>query len=92
MGLTSWAETSNVDNTRSDCHAWGSSPNIEFYRTILGIDSDGLAFSKVKSMPHLRQMTDIKGAIPHPKGSISASYKLENGKYRLNYPKQLRAI
>ena len=83
MGLTTWAETSNVDNTRSDCHAWGSSPNIEFYRTILGIDSDGLAFSKVKITPHLGQITAINGAIPHPKGSISASYKLENGKWKI---------
>ncbi len=83
MGLTTWAETSDVDKTRSDCHAWGSSPNIEFYRTILGIDSDGLAFSKVKITPHLGQMTDINGTMPHPKGSISASYKLENGKWKI---------
>lgn len=83
MGLTTWAETSDVDKTRSDCHAWGSSPNIEFYRTILGIDSDGLAFSKVKIEPHLGLLTDISGAMPHPKGSISASYKLENGKWKI---------
>ena len=83
MGLTTWAETSDVDKTRSDCHAWGSSPNIEFYRTILGIDSDGLAFSKVKIQPHLGQMTEISGKMPHPKGSISASYKLENGKWKI---------
>ncbi|RDB05805.1 alpha-L-rhamnosidase-related protein [Runella aurantiaca] len=83
MGLTTWAETSDVDKTRSDCHAWGSSPNIEFYRTILGVDSDGLAFSKVKITPHLGQMTDINGTMPHPKGSISASYKLENGKWKI---------
>ncbi len=83
MGLTTWAETSDVDKTRSDCHAWGSSPNIEFYRTILGIDSDGLAFSKVKIEPHLGQLTDISGTMPHPKGSISASYKLENGKWKI---------
>ncbi len=83
MGLTTWAETSDVDKTRSDCHAWGSSPNIEFYRTILGIDSDGLAFSKVKIEPHLGQIQDISGAIPHPKGNISASYKLENGKWKI---------
>lgn len=89
MGLTTWAETSNVDNTRSDCHAWGSSPNIEFYRTILGIDSDGLAFSKVKITPHLGKMTDIKGAIPHPKGSVSTSYKMVNGTWniRIELPK-----
>ena len=83
MGLTTWAETSDVDNTRSDCHAWGSSPNIEFYRTILGIDSDGLAFSKVKIEPHLGQITDINGTMPHPKGGISTSYKLENGKWKI---------
>lgn len=83
MGLTTWAETSDVDKTRSDCHAWGSSPNIEFYRTILGIDSDGLAFSKVKIEPHLGQITYINGTMPHPKGSISTSYKLENGKWKI---------
>lgn len=83
MGLTTWAETSDVDKTRSDCHAWGSSPNIEFYRTILGIDSDGLAFSKVKIEPHLGQLTDISGTMPHPKGSMSVSYKLENGKWKI---------
>lgn len=83
MGLTTWAEISDVDKTRSDCHAWGSSPNIEFYRTILGIDSDGLGFSKVKIEPHLGQLTDIGGSIPHPKGNISVNYKLENGKWKI---------
>lgn len=83
MGLTTWAETSDVDKTRSDCHAWGSSPNIEFYRTILGIDSDDLAFSKVKIEPHLGKITDINGNMPHPKGSISVSYKLENAKWKI---------
>ncbi len=83
MGLTTWAETSDVDKTRSDCHAWGSSPNIEFYRTILGIDSDGLAFSKVKIEPHLGELNNIRGKIPHPKGEVSASYKLENGQWKI---------
>ncbi|MEZ4901942.1 MAG: alpha-L-rhamnosidase C-terminal domain-containing protein [Spirosomataceae bacterium] len=83
MGLTTWAETSDVDKTRSDCHAWGSSPNIEFYRTILGIDSDGLGFSKVKIQPHLGDFTDIGGSIPHPNGSITANYKLQNGQWKV---------
>ncbi|KIA86517.1 alpha-L-rhamnosidase N-terminal domain-containing protein [Flavobacterium sp. AED] len=83
MGLTTWAETSDVDKTRSDCHAWGSSPNIEIFRTILGVDSDGIGFSKVKIEPHLGQMTEMSGTIPHPKGKISVSYKLENGKWNI---------
>lgn len=83
LGLTTWAETSDVDKTRSDCHAWGASPNIEFYRTILGVDSDGIGFSKVKIEPHLGQMTEMTGTVPHPKGNIAVSYKLENGKWNI---------
>ena len=36
MGLTTWGEDANVFGTRSDCHAWGASPNIELFRTVLG--------------------------------------------------------
>lgn len=83
QGLTTWAEISDVDKTRSDCHAWGSSPNIEFYRTILGIDSDEIGFSKVKIEPHLGELSNIQGKIPHPKGEVSVSYQLENGKWKI---------
>ena len=81
MGLTTWAETSDLASTRSDCHAWGASPNIEFYRTILGIDSDAPAFSKVRIEPHLGKIIDIGGSIPHPQGSVSVNYKSENNKW-----------
>ena len=59
MGLSTWAETSDVSTSRSDCHAWGSSPNIEFYRIILGIDSDAPGFSKIKISPHLGSIEEI---------------------------------
>jgi hypothetical protein len=84
MGLTTWAETSDISKTRSDCHAWGASPNIEFYRTILGIDSDAFGFSKVKVEPHLGDITSISGAIPHPRGMVSVNYKLENNKWKVD--------
>lgn len=80
MGLTTWAETSNLETTRSDCHAWGSSPNIEVYRTILGIESDGPEFSKVKITPHLGSISEIGGSIPWRKGDIKVKYTL-SGKH-----------
>ncbi len=91
IGLTTWGEDTDAITTRSDCHAWGASPNIEFYRTILGIDSDGLGFSKVKITPHLGQITHIGGTMPHPKGSLSVNYKLDNNKWtiRITLPKTI---
>ena len=79
MGLTTWAETSDVNGTRSDCHAWGASPNIELYRTVLGIDSAAPSFAKVRIEPHLGDIKEIGGTIPHPKGSITVKYSVEGG-------------
>lgn len=77
MGLTTWAETSDLEHTRSDCHAWGSSPNIEFYRTILGIDSDAPGFRKIRIEPHPGDLKALEGEIPHPNGKIRVKYKFE---------------
>lgn len=79
QGLTTWAEISNIDAARSDCHAWGASPNIELFRTVLGIDSDAPGFNHINITPHLGKLTKVKGSIPHPKGTIIASYSLNNG-------------
>ena len=76
MGLTTWAEISDINAARSDCHAWGASPNIEFFRTVLGIDTDAPGFNKIKIEPNLGFLTKISGSMPHPKGAISVSYKL----------------
>ncbi len=84
MGLTTWAEMDDINRSRSDCHAWGSSPNIEFYRIILGIDSDAPGFSKVKIEPHLGALTNASGTMPHPKGNIKASYILSGNKWNVD--------
>jgi hypothetical protein len=75
MGLTTWAETSDISTSRSDCHAWGSSPNIEFFRIVLGVDSDAPAFAKVKIEPHLGELKEVEGVVPHPRGEIQVQYK-----------------
>ena len=75
MGLTTWAEEPGLDTSRSDCHAWGASPNIEFFRTVLGIDSDVPCFQKVRIEPHLGTIQKIGGDMPHPQGMISVDYE-----------------
>lgn len=85
MGLTTWAEMSNVSGSRSDCHAWGSSPNIELYRTVLGISSVDPGFKTIFIEPHLGDITNIKGTIPHPNGQITVSYvKDKKGKWTVD--------
>jgi hypothetical protein len=70
-GLTTWAE--QADPTRSDCHAWGASPNFELFRSILGIDSAAPGFRRVTIRPFLGKLPRASGAIPHPKGEITVS-------------------
>jgi hypothetical protein len=84
MGLTTWAEISNLPYARSDCHAWGASPNIEFYRTVLGIDSYAPGFSKVKIEPHLGSLTNVSGEIPHPNGKIAVAYVKNGGAWKIS--------
>jgi len=50
-GLTTWAERD--EPSRSDCHAWGSSPNFELFHTVLGIDSAAPGFRRVSVRPFL---------------------------------------
>ncbi|MFN3136234.1 MAG: alpha-L-rhamnosidase N-terminal domain-containing protein [Allomuricauda sp.] len=79
LGLTTWGETSQVETTRSDCHAWGSSPNIEFFRILLGIESAAPNFKSIKIEPHLGDIKKIGGEMPHPAGMISVNYE-QSGK------------
>ncbi len=84
-GLTTWAEMSDINNSRSDCHAWGASPNIEFLRTVLGIDTDAPGFAKIKIEPHLGLLKNVSGSMPHPLGEIKVSYQVNTaGKLTAN--------
>jgi len=77
-GLSTWAE--QADPTRSDCHAWGASPNYELFRTVLGIDSAAPGFGRVTIRPYLGKLRKVTGSIPHPKGEIAVTLALEAGK------------
>jgi hypothetical protein len=71
-GLTTFAEV--VDRpgspSRSDCHAWSASPNIEILRTVLGVDSAAPGFHRVSVRPHLGKLGRVSGTVPHPAGDV----------------------
>jgi alpha-L-rhamnosidase len=83
MGMTTWAEISDLEHNRSDCHAWGASPNIEFFRTVLGIDSYAPGFSKIKVEPHLGTMDNASGEMPHPNGTVAVNYVKSGSKWNI---------
>jgi hypothetical protein len=92
-GLTTWAETDSPA-ARSDCHAWGASPNIEFFRTVLGVDSAGPGFSQVRIRPHLGPLLAARGVVPHPKGLIRIEVTREDGvlKHKVTLPPGLTEV
>jgi hypothetical protein len=81
QGLTTWAERDSPA-TRSDCHAWGASPNIELFRIVLGIDSAAPGFRRVLIRPHLGSLRRASGAIPHPQGEVSVALEQEDDRLR----------
>lgn len=89
-GLTTFAE--NPDPTRSDCHAWSSSPNYDFLATICGIVPAAPGFASVRIEPALGELTEARGEMPHPGGTITVSLqrKGSNGvEARISLPAKL---
>jgi alpha-L-rhamnosidase len=73
LGLTTWAE--QEDPSRSECHAWGSSPNFELLRTVLGVDSAAPGFRRVRIRPFLGRLARVSGSVPHPRGEVTVSLR-----------------
>jgi hypothetical protein len=80
-GLSTWAEKDGP-SSRSDCHAWGASPNIELFRTVLGVDSAAPGFRKVIVRPHLGPLKKLRGTVPHPKGLIRVELERDGDRTR----------
>lgn len=68
-GMTTCTEV--FGESRSDCHAWGSSPNIFFLTSVLGIQPAAPGYTSVRIEPHLGPLTAAKGSIPTPRGQIA---------------------
>ena len=80
QGLTTWAEWNGSD-ARSDCHAWGASPNFELLRTIGGIESGAPGFRRVLIAPNLGGNKHLIASMPHPKGEINLEMRQKDERH-----------
>ncbi len=78
-GLTTWAERPEGagNPARSDCHAWSAHPNIEIFRTVLGVDSAAPGFEKVVIRPFPGELRKLSGRVPHPGGEVSVQLDID---------------
>jgi alpha-L-rhamnosidase len=91
-GLTTFAE--RQEPTRSDCHAWSSSPVYFFLRTVCGIKPLESNFKTVLIKPHLGDLKTLNGKMPHPKGMINVNYLKTGNTLQaiIELPNQLKGI
>ena len=62
MGLTTWLEDPRGD--RSDCHAWGCGPMVEFCREILGVRPDKPGYAAIGIEPKPAGLRFARGRVP----------------------------
>lgn len=77
QGLTTLAEIPDTESTRSDCHAWSSSPLYELLATVAGIQPAGPGFESVIIEPHPGSLKWIRAGIPHFYGDIKVDLKFD---------------
>jgi hypothetical protein len=78
LGLTTFAE--RPEPTRSDCHAWSSSPLYEFLATVCGIEPASPGFKTVRIAPHPGTLAHASGVVPHPSGPIRVKLARDGAK------------
>jgi hypothetical protein len=83
LGLSTFPETTSP-TTRSDCHAWSSSPCYDFLATVCGIEPEDFGFRSVRIEPNPGKLTNFEGSVPHPLGIIKVRCRKQaDGHYLL---------
>jgi alpha-L-rhamnosidase len=61
--------------SRSDCHAWNAHPLFHMLTGILGVGPGSMGFESVIIEPHLGDLRQAAGSVPHPLGDIRVSLR-----------------
>ena len=59
---------------RSDCHAWGASPNYDLLSIVCGINPGCPGFKTVSITPALGRLAFVNASMPHPAGDITVRF------------------
>jgi hypothetical protein len=83
-GLEFWREmlkyglktpVEHPEPARSDCHAWSSHPLFHLFATVAGIRPAAPGFAAVAIEPHLGDLPELTGEMPHPRGSLKFDFR-----------------
>ena len=94
LHLTTLPET--PADSRSDCHAWSALLLYEFPRKMLGVSAMSPGYQSILVEPKAWYLQEASGIVHTPKGEISISWRLEEGKavlqleHRCNVPVEVR--
>lgn len=77
LGMTTFPE--HPEPSRSDAHAWSSSPNYDFLATVAGVRPDSPGFDTVLIEPKPGHLQKIEAVIPHSSGPISVELDFTEG-------------
>jgi len=89
LGLTTFAE--KPDPTRSDCHGWSASPNINFLDVICGIRIVNSEKRQLTINPTPGNLKFIHATYPIGNDAIYFSYIQDSGKFEISIPENVNA-
>ena len=71
-------------DTRSDCHAWGALPLVEFPRMALGVEPAEAGWKRIRICPRMLFLGQASGRAVTPEGIVGVSWQVENGAFRMS--------
>lgn len=76
-GLTTWPESD--DNPRSDCHGWGSAPEVEIIHSLGGIEPESAGWETISLDPAPGNLEGLDINITLPSGPFEMSLQQREG-------------
>ena len=71
------------EESRSECHAWGSIAIYEFSATVLGVRTENVAEKSISIKPYINGRDRAKGTVSTIAGDVYVSWEKKNGEFNI---------